>query len=194
DTVFMNYDVKPGRPKQTGLLVSDLTELIRDNFRGKRVLFLADCCYSGGLAKAAEELGKDGFAAASVTSAGATVTSTVNWTFTQTVIDALTGEPLTDRDGDGTVTLGELAAEVRDAMRYLERQNSGSAHCGLSGSFALGKARRPTEPLDGTAGGYRVRDYVTAPDGGRRRPGRGAGVRDREVGVQFYDYSEERTR
>jgi hypothetical protein len=109
------------------------------------------------------------------------------------VIDALTGDPLTDRNGDGAVTLEELATEVREAMRYLEKQASGYAAYGVPGSMRLGPARPPAEPLAGSAGGYTVRDYVVAPDRGRKRPGRVVAVRGGQLVVQFYDYSDKRT-
>jgi hypothetical protein len=36
DTVLMNYDVVPGRPQATGLLVSDLRKLLREHFLRER--------------------------------------------------------------------------------------------------------------------------------------------------------------
>jgi hypothetical protein len=193
DTCFMNYDVIPAEPERTGLLASDLAAMVGKDFKGKRVLFLADCCYSGGMAKAAETLAKSGLQAASLTSADTTVASTGNWTFTQTVIDALEGSAMADKNGDGVITLDELAGEVGDAMKFLEHQRNGYAKYGLPGSFRIGLAKAADSPNGANAATFRIGDYVAAPDDSGRRAGRVVGVRDGKLVVQFYDYSEKRT-
>jgi hypothetical protein len=193
DTCFMNYDVIPSDLERTGLLASDLAAMVGKDFKGKRVLFLADCCYSGGMAKAAETLAKSGLQAASLTSADSTVASTGNWTFTQTVIDALEGSALADKNGDGVITLDELAGEVGDAMKYLEHQRNGYAKYGLPGSFRIGLAKAGDSPKGANFAAFRIGDYVAAPDDSGRRAGRVVGVRDGKLVVQFYDYSEKRT-
>ncbi len=43
----------------------------------------------------------------SLTSAATANTSTGNWTFTQSLLDGLSGSPLIDTNGDGLITLGE---------------------------------------------------------------------------------------
>lgn len=139
--VFASTDVRSGDALGTGLVAEDLAPLIRRSFRGQRVLLWADCCYSGALAHVARELARDGTPAAAITSAAFENASTDNWTFTQTVIDALRGDALTDRDGDGRVTLGELADEVRDAMAGRERQRAGVALCGVPPRVTLAGAR-----------------------------------------------------
>jgi hypothetical protein len=193
DMCFMNYDVIPGEPQRTGLLASDLAAMISKDFKGKRVLLLADCCYSGGLAKAAETLGKSGLQAASLTSADTTVVSTGNWTFTQTVIDALEGSALADKNGDGIITLDELAGEVGDAMKFLEHQRSGYAKFGLAGTFRIGPTKTAESSRNARAGDYRIGEYVAALDDSGQRAGRLVGIHDGKLVVQFYDYSEKRT-
>jgi hypothetical protein len=189
EVCLANYDLVPQFARRTGLLVSDLAGMVKDGFHGKRVLFLADCCFSGGLAKAAEGLGKAGFEAAYLTSSDETMTSTVNWTFTQTVIDALNGETFADANGDGVVTLGELAAEVSGAMGALERQRAGFATHGLGDGFKLAVTGKRASSA---AGKYKVGEYVLTADGRRERAGRVVGAADGKLSVQFYDYTEKR--
>jgi hypothetical protein len=186
-TVLSSYDVTSADAASTGFVVADLAPDIAAHFKGTRVLLLADCCYSGALAEAARALAGRGFEAAALTSAEASNLSSGNWTFTQTLLDGLRGDPLCDRDGDGTVTLDELASEVGDAMKYREKQRHGFRSHGLAGSYALASAaQRPAV----AKGPFAVGHYVNAPRGGVTRP-----VRVREAGtersrVRFYDYSD----
>ena len=122
---FANYDINTSSAALTGLSENDLFSAF-ENLRGKKLLLTADCCYSGFLGELAEKLGKKGVFAASATSASKSNTSTGNWTFSQTLLSALRGEPLADRNGDGLITLAELAQENSDAMRYAEKQMSGT--------------------------------------------------------------------
>ena len=140
----MNYDVIPGELERTGLLASDLAAMVSKEFKGKRVLFLADCCHSGGLARAAEALAKSGIQAASLTSADATATSTVNWTFTQTVIDALEGTPFADKNGDGVLSLEEYTAGLAKKENAEERfKNFDTNHDGVLSEEEFIKAGKP---------------------------------------------------
>jgi len=121
---FASYDLRGDALQATGLGVSRLKKQLK-KFEGARVLLLADCCYSGGLRDVAKALDEDGIEAISLTSAEASNLSTENWTFSQTLIDGLRGARLADRDGDGWVTMGEMADEVGDAMKFREKQRSG---------------------------------------------------------------------
>lgn len=182
---LMNYDIQPQRAGLTGLLASNLTKMIQDNFKGKRVLFLADCCFSGGLGRSAEALHKAGFETAAITSSNEQVVSTLNWTFTQTVIDSLKGDSFADANGDGLVSLAELATEVKGAMAALERQPSGTAFHGWNGGFNVSIAKPKAQTGDAK---YKPGDYVVVPDA--RRAGRILAVADGKFAVQFYDYTE----
>lgn len=192
EVCFANYDLVPQFPQRTGLLASDLTAMVRDSFKGKRVLFLADCCFSGALAKPAEDLAKAGMQTAALTSTDASMVSTENWTFTQAVIDALNGDPLDDANGDGIITLAELAAEVQGAMNGLEQQKHGYAAFALPAEFKLSVARGE-KPKAVAGAKYTVGQFVVAADGSTGRAGRvmTAGA-DGKYGVQFYDYTEKR--
>jgi hypothetical protein len=83
DFCFANYEIDPGRPGATGWCLSELGETLAHEFKGRRVLLCADCCYSGGLAIVVDRLASAGIAAADITSASAANTSTNNWTFSQ---------------------------------------------------------------------------------------------------------------
>jgi hypothetical protein len=186
---FANYDFRPGRE----LALAEVTDILRRHFKGGRVLLLADCCHSGGLVDVAEGLSRAGIQAAALTSADRTCASTSNWTFTQTVLDGLNGDPLVDADGDGKVTLGELAADVAAAMKFREMQRAGYASHGVPADYTLATADRARAPRPLAPGAFTLKDYVLAPDGTRRRPGRITGGRDGTYTVEFYDYADKRT-
>lgn len=103
--------------------VASILDAIEARFKGQRALLLADCCHSGGLADAAEaRQARSKLAWASLTSAWSTSRSTGNWTFTESLLAALGGEPRADPDGDGAVTLGEAAALAEAEMAFGEEQ------------------------------------------------------------------------
>lgn len=138
-----------------------------------------------------ERLAAAGVAAANLTSASRANSSTNNWTFTQSLIDGLRGEPLVDADGDGRVTLGELDAEVREAMRHLEGQLHGYRAAGIADGFVLAPATGPRIQAAGAR--FLVGSYVVARDGGEERTGRVLAVEGERATVQFYDYSDKRS-
>lgn len=188
ELVLANYDLQPQRAELTGLLASNLTDMVKESFKGKRVLFLADCCFSGGLGATAEALNKAGYETAAITSSNDQVVSTLNWTFTQTVIDVLKGDPLADGNGDGMVTLAELSTEVKGAMAARERQPSGTAFHGLADGFTIAIAK--PRPKAGEAK-YKPGDYVIVPEASRA--GRIVSLDGGKYGVEFYDYTEKST-
>src|SRR5262249_35290850 len=113
---FANYDYSGRQPDKPGFAVREVSDILEKKFKGSRVLLMADCCFSGGLRETAKSLNKAKFKAAAVTSADPLCTSTSSWIFTQTVIDCFAGEPFLDTNGDGAITLAELAGEVSLAM------------------------------------------------------------------------------
>jgi hypothetical protein len=191
DYCFANYELNPGKLKETGWHLKELGETLAREFKGKRVLLWADCCYSGGLEVVVERLAKAGIAAASLTSAGPGNCSTNNWTFTQSLIDGLSGEPLIDANGDGRITLGELAAEVREAMRHREGQLHGFKAKGLAEDFVLARVSGPRPKAPHAK--FPVGSYVRAPDKGQSRIGRVVALTGDRYTVQFYNYSDKRT-
>lgn len=191
DYCFANYELEPSRVKDTGWHLKELGETLAREFKGQQVILWADCCYSGGLEIVVERLAKAGIPAASLTSAGSANTSTSNWTFTQSVIDGLNGEPLVDANGDGRITLGELAGEVREAMRHREGQLHGSSAKGIAEDFVLAKTsrRRPTA----AHAKFAIGSYVNTLGNGQRRVGRVLAATGDRYTVEFYDYSDKHT-
>jgi hypothetical protein len=181
-----NYDYRPDNQ----LTVKEIGETLATHFPGKRVIFLADCCHSGGLKTAGDILGKKGKEVIVLTSADSSNVSTGNWTFTQTIIDALHGDPLMDHNGDGVITLKELADEVAAAMRYRERQRYGYATYGITTEYRVVTVdvTRPHPPV--TKGIYAIGEYVLAFESGRLRPARIINWSSGKYVVEFYHYSD----
>lgn len=191
---FVAFDSRSKDMERTGIAIAQVAATVREHFRGDRVLFMADACYSGTLAEAVEVVARptEGKAvkAASLTSADASNLSTNNWTFTQTVLDGLAGDGLMDRDRDGIVSLGELSEAVADAMKYREKQRHGFVTRGIDRAQAVAEAVTGS-PAAGSPEAMRPGQYVMAP-----RPGGGGSAvaqiraaRGAERTVRFYDYN-----
>jgi hypothetical protein len=108
-----------------GLYADQLAKLFVGKFKGRRVMLMGDFCYSGAFAEVAKTLKKAGIDAISLTSAAASNVSTANWTYSQTLIDAFSGSPTCDHDGDGVIALEEVGAEVTERLKFRERQRAG---------------------------------------------------------------------
>ena len=152
---FYEYDAEPGQ----GLTMETLQTLISQNFQGKKVLLLGDCCYSGGLISVSQGLKHRGFDAAAITSALPDALSGPSWTYTMSLIDSLRGARSCDHDLNHKVTLQEVKDEVFAALAYTQRQVMGSSFDGLSQDFVLGFVTgietRPTLPAP-----YSAYEYV----------------------------------
>ncbi len=186
DFCFANYDVQSGR-KDTAWSMNELAATVTKEFKGQRAFFWADCCYSGGMEVIVDKLADRNVASFSLTSAATANTSTGNWTFTQSLLDGLSGAPLIDTNGDGLITLGELRTEVRDAMNHMEGQKHGFKVNGLDDTLILAKASGRLTKVAKSK--YHLGSYVRA----RGRYGRVVGVKGvkaDEYSVQFYDYTE----
>src|SRR5690606_25579175 len=68
--VFASSEIRVGQLDRTGLHLARLPKLL-SGFKGRRVILLADCCYSGGLIAVAAELSRRGLQALALTSAEA---------------------------------------------------------------------------------------------------------------------------
>lgn len=181
---FLAFDAGRDAP----LAVPALTRIIKGAFKGADVLLLADCCHSGALIDAARDLGKGDLRATAITSAEASNTSTGNWTYTQTTIDALRGDPLADRDGDGKIQLADYATEVRDAMKYRERQRAGIAFGSISPAFVLGPRVGSAPPA--ASSGPAVGSYVATARNGKTAVARVVDRKPAAATIAFYDYSD----
>ena len=111
DFCFANYDVGTSKSNPAWSL-NESAETVTKNFKGERAFFWADCCYSGGLGKIVDKLATRDVPSFSLSSASTENNSTRNWTFTQSLLDGLSGAPIIDTNSDGVITLGELRAEV----------------------------------------------------------------------------------
>ena len=133
---FANYDADPARKKDTCLALKDVSRVLKESFKGSRLLLAADCCYSGALARVVKDF--EGTAAACLTSATASNVSTAEWTFTASLAAAFAGDGAVDTDADGTISFTETDAYVSAEMRFLEGQFTRAAKTAqFDGSFSL---------------------------------------------------------
>ncbi len=187
---FASYDITTGNYKKTGFDVSWLGDAIRDKFKGKLVWLLADCCYSGALLDEAGKISSAGKNVIVMTSAASCNISTGNWTFTQTVIDCLSGLPLADRNGDGSISLEETGTELSDAMKFRERQMCGFKLMGIDAFSPLAKTNGSTISASGE---YAPGKYFIAPKGNDMAPVRILAAENNSFICEYYDYSDKST-
>ncbi|MEM7392684.1 MAG: caspase family protein, partial [Verrucomicrobiota bacterium] len=184
---FANYDAGTTGASPHGFLIHRLTDSLKKNFKGERVILLADCCHSGGLADVAHDLTRHGFKAASLTSASVANRSTGRWTFTCSIIDALSGRSLLDTDNDGFITLAEAAEEIRNAMSYREKQNSGASLRGIGGDFRLAPTAPVTVDSEPIPKPFKLRQYVRSSKSGKEIA-RIVAYRDGELALEIQKY------
>lgn len=125
-----------------GLLASDrilyhdeLPELF-DGFRGGTVLLAADCCFSGALANVGATLHTRGIPTGVLASIDGSI-STLQWTFTRSLIDAFAGRGFVDHDRDGHVSLADVAHEQRLALHARDVQRAHASWHGVSPNLLL---------------------------------------------------------
>jgi len=83
---FYNYD-----SKQNTFYISEIGDILIKNFKGKKALLFADCCYSGKLNEVADKLEKSKISTLVLTSVVKDNTSTGEWTFTESLNDIFSG-------------------------------------------------------------------------------------------------------
>ena len=197
---FVNYDMDTGNGKTTGFSLNELSKSLL-TLKEANVLLLADCCYSGSLMKVCRELSKNGNAlnSAFASSADASNESTENWTFTQILIDTLSGKSMGDSNEDGFISLGEFNEEVGKAMRFQERQKNGFGYFGLKRNMVIARVEERGVPLAKAnisliktiSTNATIGSYVMAEDNSTEpyHCGRIVGTRGQKVLVQFYRYN-----
>lgn len=122
ETWFANYDA--GDENDSAWSVPSIFTTIEKHFGGNRVLLLADCCHSGALYDEARERQGSEIAYAALTSSYTHNSSTGNWTFSDSLLAGLRGEPLVDLNADGFVELNEVARYTELELAFIEGQKS----------------------------------------------------------------------
>jgi len=148
-TFFATYNASDKVP---GWSTESIVNDINQSFRGSRVLLAADCCYSGSLLKEARRL-NDGVSYACLTSSLANQLSTEHWTFTESLLAGLRGRAYEDTNGDGEITLGEIADHTREDMAFAEEQRSSFA---TRGNFSRDTILATAAPRSSAELGKRV--------------------------------------
>lgn len=121
-TWFATYDA--GDTNESGWSVKDIFDAIENRFSGNRALLMADCCHSGALFDLAQQRRDSKIAYAVLTSSYSHNSSTGNWTFSDSVLTGLRGNPLVDADGNKQVDLQEIANYTAWEMAFIEGQKS----------------------------------------------------------------------
>lgn len=121
DAYFLNYDCDAENLATTSFKLSELAEVMKNDFKGKMAILTADCCYSGYLNLVADELEKAGIGTLVMSSASANNESTGEWTFTRSLHDILSGRPLF-KDVEAQLTAGFARDYIRYNMTYAENQ------------------------------------------------------------------------
>lgn len=121
-TYFANYDA--GAKVSSAWDVRSIFTTIEKHFGGDRALLLADCCHSGALYDQARKHRDSKIAYAVLTSSYAHNSSTGNWTFSDSLLSGLRGEPVVDLNGDELIELDELARYTELELAFVEGQKS----------------------------------------------------------------------
>ncbi|MBC7543520.1 MAG: caspase family protein [Candidatus Sericytochromatia bacterium] len=166
-TWLANHDIDLKRLPQTGLALSELTKRLIKDWRGERLLLLADCCYSGALAEVVQAVGAKGIKAASLSSVSPTDGSTERWTFTESLVRAWTGETRLDLNGDRRVSFAETDTYIHDQMKYGEEQlTHGSRAGGFEPEWQFSTAASVPPPAVGQSR-WSVGDYAESQSQGK---------------------------
>lgn len=178
---FANFDYSD----TNGFGVGSLTAQINKLFKGKQVILLADCCFSGALMEEGKKIADNGKSVIVFTSSSGSNVSTGNWTFSQTMIDCLNGNGICDRDSDGKITLGEVKSELFDAMKYREKQLSGTVffNANESQSFNI-------SGVESLTGKPAKTEYIYVQQNNKFEPARVLGYTGNNVTGQLYHYSD----
>ena len=163
--VFLaNHDADTGKKKATCVAMADVERILTKNFKGARLLFLADCCYSGAFAKVVKSF--DGKPAACLTSATASNVSTAEWTFTDSLVALFDGDGALDTNADGKITLREADAWSASEMRFKEGQLTRAAlTLQFDVDFVFGPVDPALKPKE-IPGPWKLRDWCEVEEKG----------------------------
>jgi len=178
--VLANYD--SGIGSVTGWLADDLVRDIEAQFHGSRALLMSDSCHSGGLADAAKREGhRVDYACLGASTSAAE--STGNWTFTESILNALQGNSAADYDHDQWISLKELSRFIAAEMRFGEDQAT-------SAYFTGDWKKRVNLAPAGTAPDARIGANVEVLSEGDYYKARIVDVRKNKFYVFYYGYEE----
>lgn len=129
-----------------GWAVDSIPDTIDKFFKGKRAIVALDNCNSGAIVDAVKDR-KSRISYAALATTPASSSSTGNWTFTESLINAFRGNSYIDADKDGAISFGEMTANSYDDMLFAEEQ---LAQFALTGDFSertvLTKAKKTDKP------------------------------------------------
>jgi hypothetical protein len=147
DTYLASYDA--GDEDIPGWSVNSIPVSIERFFKGSRAFLALDNCYSGALVEAVSKRASR-ISYAALTSSTADQSSTSEWTFTESLLAALRGKAYEDANGDGQITLAELATQVKADMSFAEEQRAMFMTTGdFSPLTVLSKAEEKSDPRIG---------------------------------------------
>ncbi|HEY0604823.1 MAG TPA: agenet domain-containing protein [Herpetosiphonaceae bacterium] len=177
---FASYDADDA--ENLGWAMEAVPATIERHFQGSHAILLADCCYSGCLADAAQRKAKR-VAYACLTSSLASELSTGNWTFTEGLLAGLRGHAFADGDGNRRITLQELAAQMIDSMAFAEEQVATFSVCGgFDPALVIAPARSLPHPQVGRR--------VEARSEGEWYPAQIVAADGDQLKVHYYGYDE----
>lgn len=149
-TYLASYDA--GDREVYGWSVDSIPVAIERFFKGSHAFIALDNCYSGALVEAVRKRAQR-VSYAVLASSTSNQPSTGEWTFTEGLLSALRGRAYEDMNDDGEITLGELAAQVKEDMSFAENQRAVFA---TTGDFSLQTVLSRAEAKEDSRVGQRV--------------------------------------
>jgi hypothetical protein len=183
---FANYDINLNNIKNTGFNIDMLSQKLSTSL-ANNIWLMADCCYSGGILKTGRKISNFGKNVVALSSATASNISTGNWTFTQTLLDCINGNPLSDFNLNGIIDLSELKKEIRLAMKCRERQLNGAEFFGIDESTVFSKTNGNVK---NSTSNWTIGEYAWGKYENKWKPIRIKDVSGDKIECEFYFYSE----
>jgi Caspase domain/Agenet domain len=176
---FVTYDATDDYAT-TAWPMQSIVDSIRAHFRGTQALLVADCCCSGTLAQAVKaSTGRTQIAC--LTSSSANIVSTGAWTFTEAILEGLSGSPAVDLNHDGVITFDELSRYARTEMAFADEQRSARGMTqGYDFNRVMARVSRPATT--------RLGEHTEARCDGEWFKARILEARAKQVKVHFYGY------
>jgi hypothetical protein len=163
--------------------VRSIVDAIEREHRGEHAILSADCCHAGSLAREASARAAKGARVGygCLASSLARSSSTGAWTFTECLLDAVSGAPELDLDGDGALRFDEIGRYAEAELAFVDGQLTQSTTTGsfparltMAARDAKGRTRERVEVRSADGSGDDdeetwVRAHVLAREPGRVR-------------------------